>query len=128
MSIYREHILDHYKNPRNRSKLSDFTHYSGKVNNPLCGDEVEVWIRISNIKYQISNINDVSFNGHGCAICIASASMLTEWVKGKTIQQIEQVTAEIMMELLGIPLAPVRLKCALLIRDALYQALRHGEI
>ena len=126
--MYREQILDHYKNPRNRGRLDDFTHYSGKVSNPLCGDEVEVWVQMSIVNCQLSNIVAIGFDGHGCAICIASASLLTEWAKEKEIQEVEQMTSETVTDLLGISLTPVRLKCALLVRDALREALSRGVI
>ncbi len=124
MSMYRDYILDHYKNPRNRGVLVDFTHYSGKINNPLCGDELEVWIKSS----PATGIEGISFDGHGCAICIASASLLTEWAKERTIQDIQQMNSETVINVLGIPLTPIRLQCALLARDGLWQALRDSPI
>ena len=113
-SMYQENILDHYKNPRNFGKIENASVHHHEYN-PLCGDEIEMDLVIDKNK----KIADVKFSGHGCAISQASASMLTEQVKGKHIEEIEKLTKESILEMLGIPISPVRLKCALLSLDTL---------
>ena len=107
-SMYQENILDHYKNPRNFGKLANATvHHHEK--NPLCGDELDLFLVIKE-----NRVVDVKFYGHGCAISQASASMLTEHIKGKALEELEKLTKEDMLEMLGIPISAVRLKFALL--------------
>lgn len=112
--IYQENILDHFKNPRNFGRIENASVHHHEYN-PLCGDRIEMFLVIGKDK----KIVDVKFSGHGCAISQASASMLTEHIKGKPIGEIERLTKEKVLELLGIPLSPVRLKCALLSLDTL---------
>jgi nitrogen fixation NifU-like protein len=111
--MYQENILDHYKSPRNFGRLAGATVHHHE-HNPLCGDEIEMFLVIKDNK-----IADVMFNGHGCAISQASASMLTEQIKGKSIEELKKITKESILEMLGIPISPVRLKCALLSLDTL---------
>lgn len=106
--IYSEIILDYYRHPKNFGKMENPDIIS-KDYNPLCGDSVEIQLKISNNK-----IVDVKFNGSGCAISRASASMLTEIIKGKTIEDIIKLDKDDILKLLGIELSPLRLKCALL--------------
>lgn len=107
--IYQEIILDHYRKPRNYGVLERPTMKFHDAN-PLCGDMIEM-----NLKLNGSNmIDDIRFTGRGCAISQASASMLTELVKGKTIDDIKNMTKEDVVKMLGIELGPVRIKCALL--------------
>ena len=114
-SMYQENILDHYKNPRNFGNIKNATvHHHEK--NPLCGDEIDIYLIIDE---KTKKIADVKFYGHGCAISQASASMLSEKIKGKPIAEIEKLTKEDILEMLGIPISPVRLKCALLSLDTL---------
>lgn len=112
MDLYRENILDHYKNPRNFGKLQNPS-ASLKLYNSACGDEIEMQIqfRIYNSKFII---NDIRFSGQGCAVSMASASMLTEKVKGKTIEKIQNLTTKDILKMLGVSLSPSRLKCAIL--------------
>ena len=112
--MYQENILDHYKNPRNFGKMENASVHHHEYN-PLCGDEIEMFLIIDENK----KIADVKFKGHGCAISQASASMLTEQVKGKNIDELKTMTKENILEMLGIPLSPVRLKCGLLSLDTL---------
>ena len=107
--LYREVILDHYKNPRNHGLLepSD-AHAEGQ--NPLCGDEVSVSVRLG----EGGVIEEVGFEGRGCAISQAATSMLTDLVRGRTAEQVAAMPKEELLEELGIPLTPVRLKCAIL--------------
>ena len=114
--IYQEQILDHYKNPRNFGKIMDATVHHHEYN-PLCGDEVEVFLVIKDNK-----VIDIKINGHGCAISQASASMLSEQIKGKPLDELKRLAKEDILEMLGIPLSPVRLKCALLSLDTFKNA------
>ena len=112
--MYQENILDHYKSPRNFGKIGNATVHHHEYN-PLCGDEVELYLVIDENKKVI----DVKFYGRGCAISLASASMLTEQIKGKILDELKNMTKEDILEMLGIPISPVRLKCALLSLDTL---------
>jgi len=106
--LYREQIMDHYRNPRNCGKLDkcSFTFFD---TNPLCGDEIEIAAHVEDNK-----IKDIRFTGKGCSISQAAASMLTESVKGKTLADVQALTREHVIEMLGIPIGPVRVKCAVL--------------
>ncbi|MCS6962757.1 Fe-S cluster assembly sulfur transfer protein SufU [Thermoflexus sp.] len=106
--LYREIILDHYENPRNYGELPD-ADISYEDDNPLCGDRIRM-----DLKVQDGRIVDVRFSGKGCAISQASASMLTERIKGATVEEARRLTREDILEMLGIPLGPARIKCALL--------------
>lgn len=107
--FYRENILDHYRNPRNAGTLDDATH-SHQENNPLCGDVIQIDLHVN----EDNIIDEVAFKGRGCAISQASASMLTEMIKGKTVDEAKAVGKEEILEALGIQIGPTRLKCALL--------------
>ncbi len=106
--FYREYILDHYRNPRNRGVIEspDITYADS---NPLCGDEIQIDLLVKD-----GAVDDVKFSGRGCAISQASVSMLTEMIEGKPIDEVKEITKEDVLELLGITLTPVRVKCALL--------------
>src|SRR3989338_4523834 len=108
--IYREHILDHYKNPRNHGRLAH-ADIMYKDNNPLCGDEIAIELKLDGKEHTIT---EVKFHGKGCAISQCSASMLTEVLKGKTLQQAKHIKNHDIMEMLAIPISPVRMKCAIL--------------
>ncbi len=105
--IYKENIIDHYKYPHNKGEIK-FTIKHQELN-PVCGDEITIYIRIKDRK-----IEDVSFTGHGCAISQASISMLTDKIKGMKIDKVNDLTKEDVLEMLGIPISYVRMKCALL--------------
>jgi nitrogen fixation NifU-like protein len=107
--MYREVILDHYKNPRNKGTLEPHD-FSYEDENPLCGDKLRIDVRLDAER----RVKEVAFSGRGCAISQASASMLTETIVGKTLDEIKQLNKDDILELLGIELGPVRLKCALL--------------
>ena len=120
--MYKEIILDYYKNPRNRGTIQS-PQSTARDSNPLCGDVVEMQLNFSNGK-----VSDIKFNGDGCAISQASASMLTELVMGKSIDEVRNIDKSILLENLGSPnLGAVRIKCALLplkvMKTALYQYL-----
>jgi nitrogen fixation NifU-like protein len=107
--FYRENILDHYRNPRNKGRLENPTH-SHEENNPLCGDVIHIDLHVNGENV----IDQVRFDGQGCAISQASASMLTEMLQGKTLDEAKELSKEDILEALGIEIGPVRLKCALL--------------
>ena len=110
--MYQENILDHYKNPRNAGKIENASvHHHER--NPLCGDELDVFLMID----KNGKISDVKIEARGCAISTASASMLGEQVKGKNIDEIKKLKKENILEMIGIPISPARLKCALLSLD-----------
>jgi nitrogen fixation NifU-like protein len=106
--FYREFILDHYKNPRNFGRLegADIAH---EEYNPLCGDLVGMDFRLRD-----GVIEDVRFHGRGCAISQASASLLTERLKGMPLDRAREISKDDVLEELGIDISPARLKCALL--------------
>lgn len=107
--IYREIILDHYRNPRNKGKLPN-ADISTHDSNPLCGDEIDIHMKIFGDK-----ITDVKFEGRGCAISQASASMLTEMVINKPLTNVKDIAKTDILENIGLTnLGPARVKCALL--------------
>lgn len=107
--FYRENILDHFRNPRNAGTLENATH-SHEEDNPLCGDVIRIDLHVN----EDNVIDEVAFKGRGCAISQASASMLTEMIQGKTLEEAKQIGKEDILEALGIEIGPVRMKCALL--------------
>lgn len=117
MSIYQEIILEHATHPRNVGSIPNPTK-TVMVHNPLCGDKIEMDIILDKNK-----VADVRFNGKGCAISKASASLLTEYAKGKTKQELNKMAKIDMIKLLGIDFGPNRLKCALLSLEALKKLL-----
>jgi nitrogen fixation NifU-like protein len=106
--FYREYILDHYKNPRNYGRL-EAPEISHEEYNPLCGDLVGMDLRVAD-----GVIQDVRFHGRGCAISQASASLLTERLKGMSLEEARTLSKEDVLDELGIDISPARLKCALL--------------
>ena len=107
--LYQEQILDHYKHPRNKGPLPGAT-LNARASNPLCGDEVILHVNLDGSQ----RVAEVRFEGQGCAISQASASMLTELVKGKTVDDVRKISKEDVLSLIGGQLTAVRLKCALL--------------
>jgi nitrogen fixation NifU-like protein len=106
--FYREYILDHYKNPRNFGRIED-PDISHEEDNPLCGDVIGIDIRLRN-----GTIEDVRFHGRGCAISQASASLLTERIKGMSLEEAKAIGKEDVLGELGIDISAARMKCALL--------------
>ncbi len=107
--LYRELIIDRYKNPRMRGKL-DPHDYSYEDDNPLCGDHLRIDLRVDGD----GRVQEAAFSGEGCAISQASADLLMESVVGKSLDEVKGYGKEAVLEMLGIELGPVRLKCALL--------------
>jgi nitrogen fixation protein NifU and related proteins len=120
--LYREVILDHYKSPRNHGLLEPRDAYA-EGQNPLCGDEVAVSVRFG----EGDVIEDVGFEGRGCAISQAATSMLTDLVKGRSAEEVASMQKEELLDEIGIPLTPVRLKCAILGLGVLKVALHRAK-
>ena len=122
--LYRELILDHYKNPRNHGLL-DPADARAEGQNPLCGDEIVITLRLDDGEV----LEDVGFEGRGCAISQAATSMLTELVKGRTVADVAAMPTDELLEELGVPLQqnPARLKCAVLGLGVLKVALHRAK-
>jgi nitrogen fixation NifU-like protein len=121
--LYREVILDHYKNPRGHGVI-EAPDASAEGMNPLCGDEVTIFVSLGD---DGETIEDVKFSGRGCAISQAATSMLTEMVKGRSADEVATLPKEELLEEVGIPLTPIRLKCALLGLGVLKVALHRAK-
>ena len=122
-SLYREVILDHYKNPRGHGVI-DGADAEAEGQNPLCGDEVSVYVAFGE---DGETIDDVRFSGRGCAISQAASSMLMEMTKGRTAQQVAELDKDELLAEIGVPLTPVRLKCAMLGLTTLKVALHKAK-
>jgi nitrogen fixation NifU-like protein len=121
--LYREVILDHYKNPRGHGVL-DEPDATAEGQNPLCGDEVSISVKFGD---DGETIDDVKFEGRGCAISQAATSMLMEMVKGRKASDVATLPKDELLEEVGIPLTPVRLKCAILGLGVLKVALHRAK-
>jgi|TARA_B100001971_G_C18221758_1_gene557668 nitrogen fixation NifU-like protein len=106
--MYKENILDHYKNPHNKGEIKD-AEIKFKENNPLCGDVISI-----NMKLKDNKIDEIKFEGTGCAISQSAMSMLTDEIKGKCLQEVKSMTSENIVKMLGIEIGSVRIKCAVL--------------
>ncbi len=107
--LYREVIIEHYKNPGFRGRLNPHD-ISFEDSNPLCGDHIVIDLKVD----RNNNVTDARFDGHGCAISQASADLLVESIIGKSLDEVKSLSKQTILDLLGIDLGPVRLKCALL--------------
>lgn len=107
--LYREIIIDHYKNPHHKGRIAQ-SDFEFEDENPLCGDHIHIDLVVD----KDMKVVDAKFDGHGCAISVASADLLLETVIGKNIEELKQLGKQDILDLLGIDLSPVRLKCALL--------------
>ena len=107
--LYREQIIDRFKNPRHRGEL-DPHDYTYEDDNPLCGDRLRIDVRTDGE----DRVTEAAFSGVGCAISQASADLLTESIVGKSLAEVRRISKDDILEMLGIELGPVRLKCALL--------------
>ncbi|GAC1650897.1 MAG: SUF system NifU family Fe-S cluster assembly protein [Ktedonobacteraceae bacterium] len=114
---YREYILDHYRDPRNYGKLEHPDVHS-EDSNPLCGDQIGMDLQIEG-----DRVTQVRFQGRGCAISQATASMLSEMIEGKTVDEVIQLGKDDVLEALGIPISPARMKCAFLSLRVLHRGL-----
>ncbi|HOJ02232.1 MAG TPA: SUF system NifU family Fe-S cluster assembly protein [Anaerolineaceae bacterium] len=107
--LYREMILEHYKNPIHKGNLELHNH-DFEDENPLCGDFIHIDLQVD----EDGTIRDAAFSGHGCAISQASADILLDTIIGKKVDEVRNMEKQDLLDLLGIDLGPVRLKCALL--------------
>jgi len=107
--LYRELIIDHYKNPQYRGHLDSYQ-IEFEDDNPLCGDHIHVEMQVN----EDGIVTEAAFEGHGCAISQASADLLMESIVGMNVEDIKHLTKDTVLDILGIELGPVRLKCALL--------------
>ena len=142
--LYQEIILDHGKNPRNLGKFDNYNK-DAKGNNPLCGDNVHVYLRLNENK----KVEDIAFEGHGCAISMASASIMTDMVRGKEEKEVKEIVSDFLgmikekdcletnilkddektklMSLSGVKQYPMRVKCATLSWHTLTSALDNSD-
>lgn len=115
--LYRDYILEHYRRPHNFGVIEDAdASYEGA--NPLCGDRITLMLGVTD-----GVVDRVAFTGRGCAISQASASLLTDEIKGKTVDEVAAIRADDLLDLLGIEISPARLKCAMLSHDSLQHVL-----
>jgi nitrogen fixation protein NifU and related proteins len=119
--LYRDNILDHYKNPRSHGEIEQADAQAEGMN-PLCGDEVSIFVALDG-----DTIEDIKFRGRGCAISQAATSMLMEMVKGRSAAEVADMSRDELLDEVGIPLTPVRLKCALLGLGVLKVALHRSR-
>ena len=115
--LYRDYILEHYRRPHNFGVIEDPT-ASFEGSNPLCGDRITMQLGIAD-----GVVERVGFTGRGCAISQASASLLTDEIKGKPVDEVAGFRADDLLDLLGIEISPARLKCAMLSHDSLQHVL-----
>lgn len=121
MDKAKERIKDHYKNPRNYGKPNFHVTHEARIENLACGDMIHMYLRISD-----SKLGDVSFEGEGCSICIATGSLLTEQIKDKHLDEVEQIGMETMLNDLGIQINESRMQCVGISIEALKRALSGG--
>ncbi len=129
--MYAENIMDHFNSPRNKGEVKD-PDIKHKEFNPFCGDQIEITVklRVETDKVSFGKqilIQEISFQGKGCSISQASASMLTEVVKNKSVEEVKKLAKEDILDLLNIPIGPVRMKCALLALDTLQNGIKIYE-
>jgi nitrogen fixation NifU-like protein len=121
-NLYQENILDHYEHPYNRGTMEHPT-LEFRDLNPLCGDEVCIQVRLD----KQERLAEVCFDGKGCVISMAAASMLMEEVKDKNLTEVKKIDRQAILDLLGIPLTAMRIKCAMLALRTLEKAIRLYE-
>jgi nitrogen fixation NifU-like protein len=122
-NLYRDFILEHYRSPHNQGVL-DLHDLQFADSNPTCGDEMSITLRLDDAKQRVA---DVAFTGRGCAISQASASILTDELRGLTLAELEAIDPKEVVENLGVPIGPARLKCALLVYKVLQGAVMGAE-
>jgi len=117
--LYQQNILDHYKHPHNKGVLEVFDMKS-QGSNPTCGDKIALYIKLS----KNNAVEDVSFDGDGCAISISAVSMLTDHMKWKSLEELKLMTPGDIYDMLGVQIGPARVNCALLGYKALNEAIK----
>jgi nitrogen fixation NifU-like protein len=123
-NLYRDFILEHYRNPHNKGVLDPHDlHFADS--NPTCGDEMSMTLRLDVPKERIA---EVAFDGRGCAISQASASILTDGLRGKSLDEVRDMDPRSLLDEIGVPIGPARLKCALLSYKVLQGAVQGGEV
>jgi nitrogen fixation NifU-like protein len=123
-NLYRDFILEHYRNPHNKGLLEPHDlHFADS--NPTCGDELSMTIVLSDGK---TRIVDIAFEGQGCVVSQASASILTDELRGMTVDEAREIDPGAILEGLGVPITPARLKCALLSYKVLQGAVRGSAV
>ncbi len=121
-NLYQEHIMDHYRHPRNRGALpkADVTI---EESNPVCGDKLKLMYKLDG-----DRVSEMKFAGEGCAISLAAASMLAELSEGKTLTELRELKDEDMLKEIGVPLSPTRVKCGLLALSGLRKSLKTQKV
>jgi nitrogen fixation NifU-like protein len=123
-NLYRDFILEHYRNPHNKGVLDPHDlHFADS--NPTCGDEMSMTLLLDGEKQRVA---DVAFDGRGCAISQASASILTDGLRGKSLDEVRAMDPKELLDELNVPIGPARLKCALLSYKVLQGAVTGGEV
>lgn len=115
--VYHQILVDHYKHPRNKKRVEQ-PDFQATIFNPLCGDEVTLQGKVVD-----NNVTDLGFDGKGCVISLAAASLLTEKVKGMSVEQIQKLQKQDILDLIQVELGPTRLRCALLALEALQKGI-----
>ena len=113
LDVYREQILEHFRNPKHFGKIED-ADLRARDSNPVCGDDIEIFVKLKNGK-----IEEMKFSGEGCALCMAAADILAEYVKDLEVEKIKEISNEDIFDMVGIHPSPMRVKCVLLALFAL---------
>lgn len=119
MNEFQEQILEHYKKPNNTGDITWNPTHQSKSSNLSCGDEIEVKLFIED-----NIVKEVNFLGEGCSISIAAASLFTDYIKNKSVEDVKEMNFEDLLEIIGIELTPTRQKCASLVYDSVQKAIK----